>query len=99
MKRNFAIALFALSTLGAAARVVAQEPAVQATVPFEFTVGGKLLPADTYTITSSQSGVIMIRNADNHFWARQPRRTATRSRPAAASWSSTSTATNTSCTK
>ena len=69
MKRNTAIALFALSTLGAAARVLGQTPAVQATVPFEFTVGGKLLPADTYTITSSQSGVIMIRNADTHFWA------------------------------
>jgi len=69
MKRNTAIALFALSTLGVAARVVAQEPAVKANVPFEFTVGGKLLPADTYTITSSESGVIMIRAADNHFWA------------------------------
>ena len=69
MKRNTAIALFALSTLGAAARVLGQTPAVQATVPFEFTVGGRLLPADTYSITSSQSGVILIRNADNHFWA------------------------------
>ena len=69
MKRNTAIALFALSTLGAAARVLAQDLAVQATVPFEFTVGGKLLPAGAYTITSSQSGVIMIRNADDHFWA------------------------------
>jgi hypothetical protein len=69
MKRNTAIALFALSTLGAAARVLGQSPAVEATVPFEFTVGGKLLPADTYTITSSSSGVIMIRNGDNHFWA------------------------------
>ena len=69
MKRNIAIALFAVSTLAAVDKAVAQEPAVQATVPFEFTVGGKLLPADTYTITSSESGVIMIRAADNHFWA------------------------------
>jgi len=69
MKRNFAIALFAASTLGVAARAVAQAPAVEATVPFEFAVGGKLLPADTYTITSSTSGVIMIRAADSHFWA------------------------------
>ncbi len=53
MKRNFAIALFALSTLAAAGKAVAQDLAVQATVPFEFTVGGKLLPADTYTITST----------------------------------------------
>lgn len=69
MKRNTAIALLALSTLGAAARAVAQAPAVEATVPFEFTVGSKMLPAGAYTITSSESGVILIRNADNHFWA------------------------------
>ena len=69
MKRNFAIALLAVSTLAAAAKAVAQDLAVQATVPFEFTVGGKLLPADTYTITSTSSGVIMIRAADTHFWA------------------------------
>jgi len=69
MNRNTAIALFALSTLGAAARAVAQTPAVEATVPFEFTVGGKLLPADAYTITASKTGVITIRNADNRFWA------------------------------
>jgi hypothetical protein len=69
MKQNFAIALFAASTLAVAGRAVAQDLAVRANVPFEFTVGGKLLPADTYTITSSDSGAIMIRNADNHFWA------------------------------
>ena len=40
MKRNFAIALLALSTLAAAGKVLAQEPALQATMPFEFTVGG-----------------------------------------------------------
>jgi hypothetical protein len=68
MKRKIAIGLVALSSLGAAARVLAQEPAVQATVPFEFTVGGKLLPADTYTITS-KTGTILIRNGDMHFWA------------------------------
>src|SRR5271168_2447056 len=69
MKRNIAIALLAVSTLATAGRAVAQDLAVQATVPFEFTVGGRLLPADTYTITSAESGVIMIRNADKHFWA------------------------------
>ncbi len=69
MKRKIAIGLFALSTLGAAARVLGQTPAVQATVPFEFTAGGKLLPADTYTITSTQRGVIMIESADKHFRA------------------------------
>jgi len=67
MKRNAAIALFALSTLAAGSRALAQEPGVKATVPFEFTVSGKLLPADTYTITSSSEGVITIQSADKHF--------------------------------
>jgi hypothetical protein len=69
MKRAPAVALFALSCLGVAARVIAQEPAVEARVPFEFTVGGKMLPADTYTITSPDPGVILIRSADRHFSA------------------------------
>jgi hypothetical protein len=69
MKRNIAIALLAVSTLGVAAKAVAQDPAVRAKVPFEFTVGGKLLPADTYTITSTESGIITVQAADNHFWA------------------------------
>jgi hypothetical protein len=66
MKRNAAIALIALSTLAAGSRALAQEPGVKATVPFEFTVAGKLLPADTYTITSSSHGVISIESADKH---------------------------------
>src|SRR5271170_3169192 len=69
MKRTPAVALFVLSCLGVAARVVAQEPAVEAKVPFEFTVGGKMLPADTYTITSLDPGVILIQSADRHFSA------------------------------
>jgi hypothetical protein len=69
MKRTPAVALFALSCLGVAARVIAQEPAVEAKVPFEFTVGGRLLPADTYTITSPDPGVITIQNADHDFRA------------------------------
>ncbi len=69
MKRNAAIALFAFSTLAAAGLASAQEPGVKATVPFEFTVSGKLLPADTYTIKSSSEGVITIESADKHFRA------------------------------
>jgi hypothetical protein len=68
MKRNAAIALIALSTLAAGSRALAQEPGVKATVPFEFTVAGKLLPADTYTITSSSQGVITIQSADKRSW-------------------------------
>jgi hypothetical protein len=64
MKRNFAIALLALSTLAATGKAVAQESALQATMPFEFTVGGRLLPAGTYNITSPDPGVIMVQSID-----------------------------------
>jgi hypothetical protein len=67
MKRNFAIALIALSTLAGVGKAVAQEQAVKATVPFEFTVGGKVLPADTYTVSSPSEGLVVIRSDDRHF--------------------------------
>jgi hypothetical protein len=70
MKQTPAIALFALSCLGVVARVIAQEPAVQANVPFEFTVGGRLLPADTYNITSESAEIIQIKSADGHICVR-----------------------------
>jgi hypothetical protein len=66
MKRNFAIALLALSTLAVTGKALAQQSAVQATVPFQFTVAGTVLPADTYTITST-SGVLLIQSTDRHF--------------------------------
>jgi len=73
MKRNIAIALLAVLTLVGAGNAVAQNVGVQATMPFEFTVGGKLLPAGTYNIEPASSlasqGVITIQNTDNHFWA------------------------------
>ena len=66
MKRNFAIALIALSTLAGVGKAVAQEHAVKATVPFNFTVGGKVLPADTYTVSSPSEGLVVIRSNDGH---------------------------------
>ena len=50
MKRNFAIALLALSTLAGAGKALAQSNAVQATVPFEFTAGNVQLPAGEYEV-------------------------------------------------
>jgi len=69
MKRNIAIALLTLLSLAAVGQASAQQLAIQAAVPFEFTVGGKLLPADTYTITLSSPGVVQIQSADKHFTA------------------------------
>jgi hypothetical protein len=65
MKRIPAIALFAIANLALAGQSFAQSE-VRATVPFDFTVGNKLLPAGTYEIKTSSStrSVIEIRNHD-----------------------------------
>lgn len=65
MNRITAIAFFALGTLVAASSAVAQEHAVKATVPFDFTVGSAHVAAGTYTISSASersSGAIVLRN-------------------------------------
>jgi len=65
MKRMTAIAFFALATLVATGSAVAQEHAVKATVPFDFTVGNAHVPAGTYTISPADqrdSNLIMLRN-------------------------------------
>jgi hypothetical protein len=64
MKRITAIALFTIATFVTAGRALAQDRAVQATVPFDFTVGDKLLPAGTYTIATASYDVIAIKNYD-----------------------------------
>lgn len=71
MKRITATALFTLAALVTAAlvtgpRAMAQSRAVRATVPFDFTVGDKLLPAGSYEIWSPSRGVVQIENRDNH---------------------------------
>ena len=66
MKRMTSIALFAVVssiTIGIAS---AQELAVKADVPFDFTVANKLVPAGTYTISAVSYGVIEIQNSDRH---------------------------------
>ena len=50
MKRITAIALFAIANFALAGTSFAQSNGVRANVPFDFTVGNKLLPAGTYTI-------------------------------------------------
>ena len=66
MKRITAIVLSTLAGFVTAGTALAQDRAVQATVPFDFTVADKLLPSGTYTITPEASGVIMIENSDKH---------------------------------
>ncbi len=64
MKRITAIALFAIASFAMAGKSHAQGPAVQATVPFDFTVSSKLLPAGTYTIREESGHLIAIQNHD-----------------------------------
>ncbi len=62
MKRIITIA-FALATLVTAGSAMAQEHAVKANVPFDFTVGNAHVPAGTYTIWSTGNAtMIEIRN-------------------------------------
>jgi hypothetical protein len=64
MKRIKAIALLAIANFAMAGTSFAQSNGVRATVPFDFTVGDKLLPAGTYTIKAQSAHVIVIRNYD-----------------------------------
>ena len=69
MKRIHAIALLTIATLSATAGARAQERAVIANIPFNFTVGEKVLPAGEYTLSSPSSGIVLIRSANQQFVA------------------------------
>jgi hypothetical protein len=64
MKRITAITLFAIASFVMAGKSFAQEHEIQATVPFDFAVGNKVLPSGTYTIRSESTNVIVVRNRD-----------------------------------
>ena len=62
----FAIAVCLLASLSSAGTASAQDHAARATVPFNFNVGDKWVPAGTYLMTSNMNlpEVIDIRSAD-----------------------------------
>jgi hypothetical protein len=66
MKRITAIALLTIASCVTASRALASDFAVQANVPFDFIVGGKVLPAGTYKITEPSAGIIELQNRDKH---------------------------------
>jgi hypothetical protein len=66
MKSITAIALFAVAGSLGSASAFAQTHAVRATMPFAFTVGNKLLPAGTYTITPVSDDIVEIQNSVTH---------------------------------
>ncbi len=64
MKRITAIALFILASMVSAGSASAQDNGVRATIPFDFTVGNKVLPSGTYTIKLEQANVVAIVNRE-----------------------------------
>lgn len=66
MKRITAFALITLGGILSCGGALAQDHAVQANVPFDFTIGNKLLPPGTYTIAPISEDVIAIQNRDRH---------------------------------
>lgn len=63
MKRITAIALFVLANLVTVGSVSAQDRTLQAVVPFDFTVGNKLLPSGNYTIALETPFLVVIQNS------------------------------------
>ena len=64
MKHIFATVLLAAACLMAHTGASAQDM-MQATIPFDFTVGQKLLPAGTYTITHVPPRLISLDSRAN----------------------------------
>lgn len=65
MKRITSIALFAFAALAAVGNLAAQQPRVQATIPFDFNVGKTPLPAGTYNFSWISPDVVLVRGRDN----------------------------------
>jgi len=66
MKRIFAIALFAASSLAAVGNLSAQDHMVRATIPFDFILNKKVLPAGSYAISSLSPNAVEVRNLKGH---------------------------------
>ena len=64
MKQITALALFSIAGFVSIGQAMAQDHAVQATIPFEFRAGNKVLPAGTYTIATGTDNLIVITNDD-----------------------------------
>jgi hypothetical protein len=64
MKRISALALFTIASMATCTGAIAQQPAIKANIPFDFTVGETWMPAGEYTISSPTREVIQVRSAD-----------------------------------
>ena len=64
MNRISAISMLTIASLASCAGAIAQQPAVKANIPFNFTVGNTWMPAGEYRISSPIRQVIEIQSAD-----------------------------------
>jgi hypothetical protein len=64
MKHLTAIALFIAATFITAGKAIAQDYAVRATIPFQFTVNGSQLPAGNYTLGSDITNPRVLKISD-----------------------------------
>jgi hypothetical protein len=64
MRHLTAIALFIAATFITAGKAIAQDYAVQATIPFNFTVNGSQLPAGNYTLGSDITSPRVLKISD-----------------------------------
>jgi len=64
MKHITAIALFIAATFITAGKAIAQDYAVRATIPFNFTVNGSQLPAGNYTLGSDVTNPRILKISD-----------------------------------
>ena len=64
MKHITAIALFIAATFITAGKAIAQDYAVRATIPFNFTVNGSQLPAGNYTLGSDITNPRVLKISD-----------------------------------
>ena len=64
--KAFAVAMFLLASLAGAGKVAAQDRSARATVPFDFNVGNRWVPAGTYTLSSDMTNpkLVFIRSQD-----------------------------------
>jgi hypothetical protein len=65
MKHITAIALFIAATFITAGKAIAQDYAVRATIPFNFTVNGSQLPAGNYTLGADVTSPRILKISDS----------------------------------
>ena len=70
MNRIHAIALLTIATLSATVGARAQQRAVIANIPFNFTVADEVLPAGEYSLSTSTSGIVQIQSANHQLFVK-----------------------------